>query len=498
MSFKDATLIEVDSAVHEAHIAFLSYKNFSGKKRAEFLRAIADEIEALGDELVKTAMSETALPEARIIGERGRTTGHCRMFADYIQEGSWVEARVDTALPDRAPAPKPDIRKKMTALGPVVVFGAANFPLAYSTAGGDTASALAAGCPVIVKAHPAHAKTSELVAGAILKAMSKTGMPKGVFQHLHGAGFEVGQALVKHPNTKAVGFTGSFAGGKALFDLANQRPVPIPVFAEMSSINPIVLLPNSLKKNFENTASMLAASMVLGVGQFCTNPGLILAVEDDGLNQFIKHLSGALSKSLPAEMLHPGIANNYVKRMAEALSQKGVKLEVQSEAESKVGDKNQGRPTLASAPASEFLKNPALAEEVFGPFSLIIRCKDMGELNSVVSHLHGQLTATIIGDEEEIAKASNITNTLIDRAGRLIINGVPTGVEVCPSQNHGGPFPATTDSRFTAVGTDAIKRFARPVSFQNFPDSLLPDELKNKNPLGIWRIVNGEMTQKGW
>lgn len=492
MSFKDATLQEVDSAVNEAQIAFLSYKNFNGKKRADFLRAIADEIEALGDELVKTAMEETNLPEARIIGERGRTTGHCRMFADYIEEGSWVEARIDTAIPDRAPVPKPDLRKKLVPIGPVVVFGAANFPLAYSTAGGDTASALAAGCPVIVKAHPAHARTSELVAGAIQKAVTKTGMPKGVFQHLHGAGFEVGQALVKHAHTKAVGFTGSFAGGKALFDLANQREVPIPVFAEMSSINPVILLPDSLARNFESTAKMIAGSITLGVGQFCTNPGLILAVEGDGLEKFIQHLSSEIRKALPGEMLHEGIAANYVKKLEQALAQKGVKLEVQAEQESKKGDKNQGRPTVASASASEFIKNPSLAEEVFGPFSLIIRCKDMNELNSVVSHVHGQLTSSIIGDESEISKHTNLMNIVVEKAGRLIINGVPTGVEVCPSQNHGGPFPSTTDSRFTAVGTDALKRFARPVAYQNFPDALLPDELKSSNPRNIWRVFNGE------
>jgi len=492
MSFKDATLAEIDSAVHEAHIAFLSYKNFSGKKRASFLRSIADEIEALGAELVTTAMAETNLPEARIIGERGRTTGHCRMFADYIEEGSWVEARVDTAIPDRVPAPKPDIRKKLVPIGPVVVFGAANFPLAYSTAGGDTASALAAGCPVIVKAHPAHAKTSELVAKAIFKAMQSTGMPKGVFQHLHGANFEIGQALVKHPHTKAVGFTGSFVGGKALFDMANQREIPIPVFAEMSSINPVILLPESLEKNFESTAKLVAGSITLGVGQFCTNPGLILAMEGRGLEQFIEQLSSEIEKSLPGEMLHEGIAANYVKKMAQALAQKGVKLEVQAEQESKKGDKNQGRPTVASVPAEVFLKNQSLAEEVFGPFSLIVRCQDIKELNSVVSHVHGQLTTSIIGEESEISKHTNLLNIVSEKAGRLIINGVPTGVEVCPSQNHGGPFPATTDSRFTAVGTDALKRFVRPVAYQNFPDALLPEELRRSNPLNIWRIYNGE------
>ena len=277
-----------------------------------------------------------------------------------------------------------------------------------------------------------------------------------------------------------------------MFDLANQRPTPIPVFAEMSSINPIILLPESLNKDHQKTAEMVAASITLGVGQFCTNPGLILAIDNDGLNQFIKNLSSKIAESLPAEMLHPGIAENYVKKLTHALAQKGVKLEVQAAAESKKGDKNQGRPTVASTTATEFLKNPSLAEEVFGPFSLIIRCGDMSELNKMVGSLHGQLTASVIGAESEIAKHSNLTNTLIEKAGRLIVNGVPTGVEVCPSQNHGGPFPATTDSRFTAVGTDALKRFARPVAFQNFPDALLPDELKESNPLKIWRIYNGE------
>lgn len=489
MPHKDATLDQVDSALQEAQIAFLSYKNINGKKRAEFLRAIADEIEALGQELISTATRETNLPEARIVGERGRTTGHCRMFADLVEQGSWVEARVDTAIPDRTPLPKPDIRKMLVPIGPVVVFGAANFPLAYSTAGGDTASALAAGCPVIVKAHPAHADTSELVAGAIRKAVNKTGMPKGVFQHLHGSGFEVGQALVKHPLAKAVGFTGSLAGGKALFDLACQRTQPIPVFAEMSSINPVVLLPETLNQQAEKTATALVGSITLGVGQFCTNPGLIVAIQNEGLDRFIKSLSEGIKGALPGTMLHQGIADNYNKRLNHSLEQKGVTVEGQSSTNANV---SQGKPSVASTQASTFLKNPLLAEEVFGPFSLIIKCKDVNELHAVVSHLSGQLTASIFGDEMEIAKHSSLVNTLIEKAGRLIVNGVPTGVEVCPSMNHGGPFPATTDSRFTAVGTDAIKRFVRPVAFQSFPDSLLPEELKDKNPLGIWRLFNNE------
>lgn len=493
MKYNDATLSEVNAAMQESHIAFLSYKNFPGKKKAEFLRAIAAEIEALGPELVTTAMRETNLPEARIINERGRTTGHCRMFADLVEEGSWVDARIDTAIPDRAPAPKPDIRKMLVPVGPVVVFGAANFPLAYSTAGGDTASALAAGCPVIVKAHPAHAETSQLVASAIAKAMEKTGMPRGVFQHVHGASFEVGQALVKHPITKAVGFTGSLAGGKALFDIANQRPEPIPVFAEMSSINPVILLPDTLHRDAEKTAANLAASITLGVGQFCTNPGLLIAVEGEGLDRFIKALSNEIQKAIPGTMLHQGIADNYAKKLSHALSQKGVKVEGQSTSESNA---HQGRPHVASVTAEEFMKNPALAEEVFGPFSLIVRCKTNDELLSVVNRSHGQLTSTIIADEVELAKYSSLINMLVEKAGRLVVNGVPTGVEVCPSMQHGGPFPATTDSRFSAVGSDAIKRFARPVAFQNFPDSILPYELQELNPLKIWRLKNNEWSRK--
>jgi 2,5-dioxopentanoate dehydrogenase len=483
-----ATTEQVNSALQSAQVAFLSYKNLSGKKKAIFLRAIADEIEGLGKELVETAMRETNLPEARIVGERGRTTGHCRMFADLIEAGSWVEARIDTAIPDRAPAPKPDLRKMLVPLGPVVVFGAANFPLAYSTAGGDTASALAAGCPVIVKAHPAHPETSNLVAKAIFTAMEKTGMPKGVFQHLHG-GNEPGQALVKHPLTKAIGFTGSFAGGKALFDIANQREVPIPVFAEMSSINPSILLPETLNTEAEKIAEALAASITLGVGQFCTNPGLIIAIENEGLYQFSHALAEAIKKTVPGVMLHQGIADNYHNKLGQSVTQSGVKVEARS---SEQANEKQGVPVVASVDGNTFLKNPLLAEEVFGPFSLIVKCKDQQELNAVVSHLQGQLTCSVWSSTDEMQQYKNILNILVEKAGRLIMNGVPTGVEVCPAQMHGGPFPSTTDSRFTAVGTDAIKRFARPVAYQNFSDELLPDELKESNPLGIWRLRNNE------
>ncbi len=492
MKLIDATLSEVDAAVKGAQLAFLSYKNYSGKRKGEFLRAIADEIEALGGELVKTAMHETNLPEARIISERARTTGHLRMFAQLVEEGSWVDARIDEAIPDRTPLPKPDLRKMLVPIGPIVVFGAANFPLAYSTAGGDTASALASGCPVIVKAHPAHAETSQMVADAIFNAMRKLGMPSGVFQHLHGASFEVGSALVEHPLTKAVGFTGSLMGGKALFDLANRRQQPIPVFAEMSSTNPVVLLPQTLSKEIEPTAVKLAGSITLGVGQFCTAPGLIIALQNDSLARFMTKLTGEIQKILPATMLHEGIANNYHHKLAAVLGQQGVRLEGESFIE---GSVMQGRPTLASVEAQIFLKNPLLAEEVFGPFALVIKCNDMNELVTVINHIHGQLTTTIIGDTSEVQEHTALWNTIKEKAGRIIFNGVPTGVEVCPSMMHGGPYPATTDSRFTAVGTDAIKRFVRPLCFQNFPETLLPDELKNANPLNIWRLRNNEWTK---
>jgi 2,5-dioxopentanoate dehydrogenase len=482
MKFTDATPNEIDQALKEAQVAFLSYKNFSGKKKGEFLRAVADEIEALNQELVVTAMRETNLPEARIIGERGRTTGHLRMFAQLVEEGSWVDARIDTAIPDRTPVPKPDLRKMLVPVGPVVVFGASNFPLAYS-------SALAAGCTVVVKAHPAHAETSQLVAKAIQNAKERTGMPEGVFQHVHGFQFEVGQALVTHPMTKAVGFTGSFAGGKALFDLANKRPEPIPVFAEMSSINPVILLPETLKRDAEKTAKNLAGSITLGVGQFCTNPGLIMAIEGEGLQKFIPALAEEIKKVLPGLMLHAGIAANYAKKLGDVLAQKGVHVEGQSTGESTA---LQGRPLVASVSAKEYLNNPTLADEVFGPFSLVIKCSDRNELHAVINKTHGQLTATIIADESELLAQPGLVNMLLEKAGRLVVNGVPTGVDVCPSMQHGGPFPSTTDSRFSSVGTDAIKRFVRPVAFQNFPDSILPDELKDSNPRQIWRLRNNE------
>ncbi len=487
--YNDSTIEEINEAMEKAWQAFLLYRKFSLKQRAGFMHAIAKELENLSDELLQTAHEETHLPEARLRNEKARTIFQLNSYADACERGEWLEARIDTAIPDRNP-PKPDLRKMLIPLGPVVVFGAANFPFAYSTAGGDTACAFAAGCPVIVKAHPAHAGTSEMVANAILKAAENCNMPAGIFAHIHGAGNEVGEALIKHPLAKAVGFTGSFLGGKQLFDWANQRKEPIPVFAEMSSINPVFLMPEKLKRSAADVAKLYAGSITLGVGQFCTNPGLIIGIDNDDLETFIQTLGEEIKKASPGEMLHTGIFKNYVERRANALSQENVETIATSETEPLL---NQGTPTVASATAQAFINNPVLHLEVFGPYSIVIRCKDMDEMIDVTKHIEGQLTATLMATENDIRDHSELVEFVKNICGRLILNGVPTGVEVCLSMQHGGPFPATTDSRFTSVGADGIKRFARPICYQNWSNELLPDELKNENPLGIWRTVNDQL-----
>jgi NADP-dependent aldehyde dehydrogenase len=410
-------------------------------------------------------------------------------YADACEKGEWLEARIDTAIPDKNP-PKPDIRKMLVPLGPVVVFGSSNFPFAYSTAGGDTACAFAAGCPVIIKAHPAHPQTSETVANAILKAADKCKMPKGIFAHVHGASFEVGKALVMHQYTKAVGFTGSFIGGKQLYDWANQRKEPIPVFSEMGSINPVFLLPGKLKQSVVDIAKMYAGSITLGVGQFCTNPGLIIGIDSDELKTFVHDLGNAIQQTASGLMLHPGIAKAYKEKKGNALIQKDVQLVAESETSVK---ENEGLPTIATASGQAFLNNPVLHQEVFGPYSLVIRCKDMNEMTEVAKHLEGQLTSTLMATEDDIRNNDELVEAVKNICGRFILNGVPTGVEVCLSMHHGGPFPATTDSRFTSVGADGIKRFARPIAFQNWPNDLLPEELKDENPLKIWRTINNDL-----
>ena len=492
-NFVEATPEEIDQAVQLAKNAYREFSGISGTRKAEFLNAIADEILALDDLLIKTYCSESGLPEGRAMGERGRTIGQLRSFAALVHQGSWVEASIDTSIPDRAPIPKPDLRKMLIPLGPVVVFGASNFPLAYSTAGGDTAAALAAGCPVIVKSHPMHAGTGELVASAIVKAADKTNMPNGVFSNLNSSGIEVGIALVKHPDVKAVGFTGSIRGGRALLDLASQREEPIPVFAEMGSVNPVVIMPEAVQQRGGALANTYAGSITLGTGQFCTNPGLLLGVKGEALTSFIKNLSDAIVKIEPSCMLHPNIIGAYESNRQKAVTQDG--LQVVADYPTDV-QPNYARQTVTTVEGKTFLENTTLHQEVFGPYSIIVQCEDIDQLEQIISKLEGQLTGTIIAEKNELSKYPGVVSALQNRVGRLIYNGVPTGVEVCPSMHHGGPYPASTDSRFTAVGIHSIKRWVRPISYQDWPNNLLPIELRNENPLNLLRTVNGEVTNQ--
>jgi NADP-dependent aldehyde dehydrogenase len=489
--YTETTKEEIDEALRLASNAFKIFRNTSGKKKAEFLNTIADEILALDSELIETYCSETGLPEGRAMGERGRTVGQLRAFAELLIEGSWVEASIDTAQPERQPLPKSDIRKMLVPLGPVVVFGASNFPLAYSTAGGDTAAALASGCPVLVKSHPMHAGTGELVASAIITAAEKTGMPNGVFSNLNSSGIEVGTQLVSHPEVKAVGFTGSIRGGRALYDLAAKREEPIPVFAEMGSINPVVMLPKALNNRGKALAKTYAGSITLGTGQFCTNPGLLLGIKGDALTHFIQNLSDEIVKIEPSCMLHPNIIGAFESKKQKALSQP--ELTVVADYNSDV-QSNYARQTVTTVEGATFLKNTTLHQEVFGPYSMVVQCENAQQLEQIISKLEGQLTGTLIADNDEAVQYPHVIDALQNRVGRIIYNGVPTGVEVCPSMVHGGPYPASTDSRFTAVGIHSIKRWVRPFSYQDWPNNLLPDELKNENPLKISRLVNNKQT----
>lgn len=481
----------IDEIMKNALQAFDTYKKILSAQKATFLETIAEEIEALGDSLISQASEETNLPAGRLSGERARTTMQLRMFAAMVKEGSWVEASIDTAIPDRSPAPKPDIRKMLIPLGPVIVFGASNFPFAYSTAGGDTASALAAGCSVVVKAHPAHAKTSTMVYKAIKTAIEKCNMPDNVFQHVHDEGFSTGKALVQHPATAAVGFTGSLSGGKALYDYANERENPIPVFSEMGSINPVIFFPDTLEKNAHALVKMYTGSITLGMGQFCTNPGLMIAVESEALNSFLENLSEEVSKFIPSKMLHEGIQKAYIEKQEKALSQKGVTL-IKKSAYQSNGIKT--LPAIAAVSGETFLNNPTLHEEVFGPYSLMVRCKDIDELRHVWLSVSGQLTTSLMGTDKDFHDNKELIEIAPTIAGRINFNNPPTGVEVCPSMVHGGPFPATTDSRFTAVGINGVKRWVRPICFQNCPEYLLPPELKNINSKKIWRLVDNQFT----
>lgn len=489
-----ASAAEVDEAARLAQKAFASYSQTTGMERAHFLSKIAENIEALGDTLISRATQETGLPEGRIRSETGRTCGQLRLFADLVSEGSWVDARIDHADFERKPIAKPDVRSMLRPLGPVVVFGASNFPLAFSVAGGDTASGLAAGNPVIVKAHEAHPGTSELVGMALSDAVRSCDLPEGVFSLIYGLGNKVGAALVKHPLIKAGGFTGSRAGGRALFDAASSRTEPIPFYAEMSSVNPVIILPGALTERAELIAVGLHGSVTLGAGQFCTNPGLILLPDMEESRVLIAKLVDLMSGTEAQTMLSPGISASYQSVISSRSSHADVET-VGPPARQGNGSCD-ATTALFRTDAKMFLANPELSEEVFGPSTLVISYSDREQLLQLAGALEGQLTATIHGSEEELRANSDLLRILETKVGRLLFNGYPTGVEVCHAMVHGGPYPATSDGRSTSVGTRAIFRFARQVCFQGFPNAALPDELKDENPLGIWRLVDGKLTQK--
>ena len=492
-AFHAANVREVDAAMALAEAAFVAYRETTGIQRAAFLERIADEIMALGEDLIWRAHQETGLPEARLTGERGRTVNQLKQFAQVARENSWVDSRIDTAIPDRQPVPKPDLRRMMIPIGPVIVFGSSNFPLAYSVAGGDTASALATGNPVVVKAHSGHPGTSELVATALRRAVAACGMHSGVFSMLHGPGKIIGTALVRHPFARAVGFTGSRAAGRTLFDVAAARPDPIPVFAEMSSLNPIFILPGALREGAAKIAEGLRNSITMGVGQFCTKPGLVFGLSSGEFDQFQTTIAGLMEAVAPSTMLHGGIWESYHEGLSSVLGISGVRLLARSK-EVPDSSKSQGEAVALATDAANFRKQPRLTEEVFGPCAVFVSARDLGELEEVARGLEGQLTATVHGTPDDLQEAGVLLRILERKAGRLIINGFPTGVEVCPSMNHGGPYPATTDVRFTSVGTAALARFVRPICYQGYPALLLPDALKDENPLGLQRLVNGKLT----
>ncbi|RED23287.1 NADP-dependent aldehyde dehydrogenase [Flavobacterium cutihirudinis] len=485
--FYEATEDEISEAVLLAEEAFKTYGTISDIKKAEFLEAIAEEIESLGEDLLTTYVNESGLPAGRANGERGRTTGQLRAFATMLREGSWVEAIINKT------EGKPDIRRIQIPIGPVAVFGASNFPLAFSTAGGDTASALASGCPVVVKSHPLHAGTGELVASAIIKAAKRTGMPNGVFSNLNSGGIEVGKTLVEHPSIKGVGFTGSIKGGTALCKIAANREIPIPVYAEMGSINPVLILPSALQNEGEKWAKNYAGSITAGTGQFCTNPGLILGVDSKELENFISILALEIDKLEPTCMLHPAIKSQYEKLKSEVLEQQDYTQLTNLDKEVKP---NYALQNVISVDGNTFLKNKTFHKEVFGPFSVVVKCDDIEQLNKIIQDLEGQLTGTVLNaDLKEFEDFKEVIDNLKNKVGRLVFNNVPTGVEVCSGMTHGGPFPASSDAKFTSVGLIAVKRWVRPVTFQDWPDQLLPSALQDSNPLNINRTVNDIITK---
>lgn len=474
----------IEIRVQMASEAYQFLKSTTIKQRAVFMNAVADKIEALAEELLTTAHAETSLPQTRLTGEKARTIGQWRSYAKAVASGIYIEPRIDLPQPEKQ---KGDLRKYNIGLGSVVVFGASNFPFAFSTAGGDTASAIGAGCPVIVKAHPAHPKTSQMMADAITNTVKEFGWPEGIFSHITGTSYETGVYLTQHKDIHAVAFTGSYSGGKALFDIANRRENPIPVFAEMGSINPLFALQHLMENKAEVLAKEYISSLTLGVGQFCTNPGVFIAVKGKSLNRFITSVKNEIQEVAPAHMLHNGIYESFEKHKETAIAQPDIEVIASRETE-----EGKGSAAIIKTNAQSFLNNPVLSEEVFGPFGIIVTCESKEELIQIAQNLKGQLTITVAATSDDVRENAELIHLLKDKCGRLLFNGMPTGVEVVYAMQHGGPFPSTTDSRFTSVGPDALKRFVRPISFQNWPDEFLPEELKNENPLQISRMVDGQ------
>jgi len=493
--FSTATPAEIELAAHLSFEAFAVYGRLPGKEKAALLRKIAAHIESLGEDLIERAHQETALPKPRLQGETARTCNQLRLFAQLVEEGSWVGARIDRAEPDRKPAPKPDLRSMLRPLGPVAVFGASNFPIAFSVAGGDTASALAAGNPVIVKAHPAHPGTSDLVGQAIRASVRDCGLPEGVFSLLFDGGTRVGVALVTHPLIKAVGFTGSHAAGRVLMDLAAARPEPIPFFGEMSSTNPVFILPRALRERGESIAAGLHASFTLGAGQFCTKPGLVFVPGGDSASTFVSKVKDLVRQSAQFQLLTPGIRSSYHSAIAKRKESAAVKPIADASALLPKAEIPVGA-VLFETDAAAFLSDSALAGEIFGPTTLLVRHSGREELLEVARGLEGHLTATLHGTEDDLRDFADLIAILETKVGRLVFNGFPTGVEVSHAMVHGGPYPATSDGRFTSVGSQAIFRFARPVCYQGFPDHAVPEELQDANPLAIWRMIDGQMTRE--
>lgn len=491
-AFAAASAQDVDRAATLAAAAADAYRATSPQQRATFLETIASGIEALGAPLIERAMTETGLQRARLEGERGRTAGQLRLFARVLRAGLWQQVTIDSALPERQPARRPDLRMQQIALGPVAVFGASNFPLAFSVGGGDTASALAAGCPVVVKAHPSHPGTSEMVARVVQQAVKECGLPEGTFSMVGGTGNDVGMQLVTHPAIQAVGFTGSRAGGLALCRIARERPQPIPVYAEMSSINPVFVLPAALEARAESIATAFVDSLVLGTGQFCTNPGIVLGVAGSGWDRFVAAVAAAVVTRPAGTMLNEGIHRAYGRGVERITAASGVVAVARGQ---DAGAGYSAQAVVHQTEARVFGAEPALQDEVFGPSGVLVRCADSAEMRAAAERFEGQLTVTLQLDPDDHAAARELLPVLERRAGRILVNGFPTGVEVSYAMVHGGPYPATSDARTTSVGAHAIERFLRPVCYQDFPAALLPSALKPDNPDAVWRLVDGELSR---